>query len=56
MCDLIDDEIKDWKWNKLCEMFGSQEAANISIINVSKNELLDELVWHFGKKKKALHS
>ena len=49
MCDLIDDETKDWKWNRLCDRFRSQEAVDISMIYVSKNELLDELVWHFEK-------
>ena len=49
MCDLIDDETKDWKWNRLCDRFRSQEVVDISMIYVSKNELLDELVWHFEK-------
>ena len=51
MCDLIDDETKDWKWNRLCDRFRSQEVVDISMIYVSKNELLDELVWHFEKKR-----
>ena len=51
VCDLIDDETKDWKWNRLCDRFRSQEVVDISMIYVSKNELPDELVWHFEKKK-----
>ena len=30
-------------------MFGFQEATNISLIYVSKNELPDDIVWHFEK-------
>ena len=55
VCDLIDDETKEWKWNRLNEMFGSHEVSNISMIYVSKNDLLNELMWYFERKKKAIH-
>ena len=32
-------------------MFGSQEATNISLIYVSKNELPDKIVQHFEKNR-----
>ena len=50
ICDLIDNETKQWKGHILQEMFASNEATKISELYVSKMDFPDELVWHFDRK------
>ena len=50
VCDLIDSETKQWNLNIIHEMFASQEAVEISKINVRGVDFPDELVWHYDRK------